>query len=60
LINSVGSLGGFVGLSAIGALANGKGGIYRGLAFCGISLFASATLVLLLPKNPVARPARAK
>jgi ACS family tartrate transporter-like MFS transporter len=57
LINAVGSLGGFVGLSAIGALANGKGGIYSGLALCGISLFVSAMLVLLLPKNQITGPA---
>ena len=50
LINSVGNLGGFVGPSAIGALANGKRGIYGGLALAGVSLFVSATLVLLLPK----------
>ena len=49
LINSVGGLGGFVGPSAIGALAHGTRGIYGGLALAGISLFVSATLVLLLP-----------
>jgi MFS family permease len=49
LINSVGNLGGFAGPSVIGAVANGKRGIYEGLAFAGISLFVSATLVLLLP-----------
>ena len=51
LINSVGSLGGFVGPSAVGALANGTRGIYGGLALAGVSLFVSATLVLLLPKT---------
>ena len=49
LINAVGNLGGFVGPSSIGALANGTRGIYGGLALAGISLFVSATLVLLLP-----------
>jgi MFS transporter, ACS family, tartrate transporter len=49
LINSVGGLGGFVGPSAIGALAGGTRGIYGGLALAGISLFVSAALVLLLP-----------
>jgi ACS family tartrate transporter-like MFS transporter len=49
LINSVGNLGGFAGPIAIGALANGTGGIYRGLALAGVSLFVSAALVLLLP-----------
>jgi MFS transporter, ACS family, tartrate transporter len=53
LINSVGNLGGFAGPSVIGALANGAGGIYRGLAMAGISLFVSATLVLLLPKKRI-------
>jgi MFS transporter, ACS family, tartrate transporter len=51
LINSVGNLGSFVGPSVIGAVADGPGGIYRGLALGGISLIVSATLVLLLPKR---------
>lgn len=51
LINSVGNLGGFIGPSAIGALASGTRGIRTGLALTGISLFLSATLVLLLPKK---------
>jgi ACS family tartrate transporter-like MFS transporter len=51
LINAVGNLGGFVGPSAIGALANGKRGIYGGLALAGVSLFVSATLVLVLPEK---------
>jgi ACS family tartrate transporter-like MFS transporter len=55
LINSVGNLGGFVGPSAIGALANGTRGIYGGLAFVGVSLFVSATLVLLLPDKSTTR-----
>jgi MFS transporter, ACS family, tartrate transporter len=58
LINSVGNLGGFVGPSAIGALANGKGGIYRGLDVAGLSLFVSATLVLLLPDKGAQRVKR--
>jgi hypothetical protein len=37
LINSVGNLGRFAGPIAIGALANGTGGIYRGLALAGAS-----------------------
>lgn len=49
LINSVAGLGGFVGPSAIGALAGGTRGIYGGLALAGVSLFVSAALVLLLP-----------
>jgi ACS family tartrate transporter-like MFS transporter len=55
LINAVGNLGGFVGPSAIGALANGKRGIYGGLALAGVSLFVSATLVLLLPEKAGSR-----
>jgi MFS transporter, ACS family, tartrate transporter len=55
LINSVGNLGSFVGPSLIGAAANGPGGIYRGLAFGGVSLIVSATLVLLLPKHGASR-----
>jgi hypothetical protein len=45
LINSMGNLGGFAGPIIIGAVANGAGGIYRGLALAGVS----AALVLLLP-----------
>jgi MFS family permease len=52
LIISIGSLGGFVGPSLIGAVANVAGGIYRGLAMAGISFFISAALTLLLPKTP--------
>jgi ACS family tartrate transporter-like MFS transporter len=55
LINSVGNLGGFVGPSAIGAFSSGTGGTYGGLAVAGFSLFVSATLVLLLPKERVIR-----
>ena len=50
LINSVGSLGGFVGPYTIGAVAT-YGGIYKGLAFAGISFFVCAALLLLLPKK---------
>jgi sugar phosphate permease len=58
VVSSVGSLGGFVGPSVTGALANGAGGIYRGLAIAGVSLFVSAALVLLLPKRRRQSPAR--
>ena len=52
LVTSIGSLGGFVGPSLIGALAGGREGIYRGLAMAaGISFFVSAGLTLLLPKK---------
>jgi ACS family tartrate transporter-like MFS transporter len=52
LLNSVGALGGFFGPSLIGAVTKTPGGIYRGLAIIGGSLFVSAALVLLLPKQP--------
>jgi ACS family tartrate transporter-like MFS transporter len=51
LINSIGALGGFIGPSVIGALASGTRGIYGGLTLAGVSLFASAAMVLLLPKG---------
>jgi MFS transporter, ACS family, tartrate transporter len=55
LINSVGSLGGVAGPWAIGALAGGTGGIFVGLAVAGVSLFVSATLILLLPQPAASR-----
>jgi len=51
LINSVGSLGGFVGPYSIGAINTRTGSLYGGLAAVGVSLFVSATLVLALPKE---------
>jgi MFS transporter, ACS family, tartrate transporter len=57
LINCVGNLGGFAGPSAIGAFAGGSRGIYEGLGFAGVSLFLSATLVLLLPAKSAGRRA---
>jgi len=60
LINSVGNLGGFAGPSAIGAFSGGAMGVYGGLAVAGVSLFVSALLVVLLPKEArgQSRPAR--
>jgi ACS family tartrate transporter-like MFS transporter len=55
LINSVANLGGFVGPYAIGVMSGWTGGIYGGLAFVGIPLFVSATLLLLLPRRAQAR-----
>ena len=52
LINSVGNLGGFVGPYTIGAIATKTGNLSGGLIVAGASLFASATLVLLLPNKP--------
>ena len=54
LVNSIGNLGGFVGPYMIGAIATKTGNLYAGLAIAGVSLFLSATLVLLLPRK--ARP----
>lgn len=51
LINSVANLGGFVGPYAIGAINARTGSLYGGLAAVGVSLFLSAMLVLLLPKE---------
>ena len=51
MINSVGNLGGFAGPYVIGAIATRTGNLYAGLAIVGISLFVSAVLALLLPKE---------
>jgi MFS transporter, ACS family, tartrate transporter len=51
LINSVANLGGFVGPYAIGAISERTGSLYGGLAVAGLSLFVSATLVLLVPRK---------
>jgi ACS family tartrate transporter-like MFS transporter len=51
LINSIGNLGGFVGPYAMGAISRRTGSLYGGLTFAGISLFASAVLVLALRKR---------
>src|SRR5215467_7477703 len=51
LITSIANLSGFVGPSAIGAISNRTGSLYRGLAVSGLSLFVSATLVLLVPRK---------
>jgi ACS family tartrate transporter-like MFS transporter len=51
LITSIGSLGGFAGPFLVGAVASRSGDIYGGLAIAGVSLFMSAALVLMLPKN---------
>jgi MFS transporter, ACS family, tartrate transporter len=58
LINSIASLGGFVGPYAIGATSDRTGSLYGGLAVAALSLFLSATLVLLLPRKAPALPKR--
>ncbi len=47
-INCFGNLGGFVGPYAIGAISKKTGSFQAGLVFVGISLFASAVLILAL------------
>lgn len=54
MINSVGNLGGFVGPSFVGAATQRTGSVYRGLAFVGMALLASAFLVLCLKEKPQA------
>ncbi len=51
LVSSLANLGGFAGPYAIGWIKDQTGSLYGGLAVGGVSLFASATLMLLLPKN---------
>lgn len=51
LINCFGNLGGFVGPYSIGAFSKKTGSLQAGLVFTGISLFASAMLILALPKG---------
>ncbi len=51
LVSSVANLGGFVGPYAIGWIKDQIGSLYGGLAVAGVSLFASATLMLLLPRR---------
>ena len=58
LINSVGNLGGFVGPYTIGTIAAKTGSLSGGLIAAGASLLASATLVLLLPRQPRVRANR--
>ena len=50
-INSFAHLGAFIGLSAVGWITHKTGSLYSGLALAGVSLFVSALLVLLLPKQ---------
>lgn len=55
LITSVTNLGGFVGPYVVGFIRQRTGSFYGGLFFAGFSLFACATLVLLLPRKAPAR-----
>jgi predicted MFS family arabinose efflux permease len=51
LVSSLANLGGFAGPYATGWISQKTGSLYGGLAVAGVSLFASATLMLLLPKK---------
>jgi MFS transporter, ACS family, tartrate transporter len=51
LVSSVANLGGFAGPYAIGWISQKTGSLYGGLAVAGVSLFASAMLMLLLPRR---------
>lgn len=51
LINSFGNLGGFVGPYAMGAINNRTGSFQGGFFFAAISLFVSATLILILRRK---------
>ena len=48
LINSFGNLGGFVGPYAMGAINHWTGSFHGGLLLAAISLFVTATLILML------------
>ncbi len=50
-INSIGNLGGFAGPYAIGLIKEKTGSLHWGLTFVGISMLASAILLVLLPKR---------
>jgi ACS family tartrate transporter-like MFS transporter len=51
LVSSVANLGGFTGPYMIGWISQKTGSLYGGLAVAGVSLFVSATLMLLLPRK---------
>jgi sugar phosphate permease len=51
LVSSLANLGGFAGPYATGWISQKTGSLYGGLAVAGVSLFASATLMLLLPRR---------
>jgi ACS family tartrate transporter-like MFS transporter len=57
LISSVANLGGFAGPYAIGWISQKTGSLYGGLAVTGVSVLASATFMLLLPRRLRGNPA---
>jgi len=56
LINSFAHLGAFVGPPAVGWITQKTGSFYSGLALAGVSLFVSAALLLLLPRQARSSP----
>ncbi len=57
LVSSLANLGGFAGPYVTGWIRQKTGSLYGGLAVAGVSLFASATLMLLLPRRLGGKPA---
>jgi len=51
LVSSLANLGGFAGPYATGWISQRTGSLYGGLAVAGVSLFASATLMMFLPRR---------
>jgi ACS family tartrate transporter-like MFS transporter len=51
LITSIANLGGFAGPYLVGVATNRTGNAYAGLLLVGLSLFVSAALCLLLPRE---------
>ncbi|MBO0695277.1 MAG: MFS transporter, partial [Verrucomicrobia bacterium] len=51
LITSIANLGGFAGPYTVGFIRQQTGSLYPGMELAGVSLFACATLVLLLPRR---------
>ena len=56
-INAFAHLGGFIGPQAVGWITQKTGSLYNGLALAGVSMFVSAALVLLLPREARAKRA---
>jgi len=52
LISSVANLGGFFGPYMVGWVGQKTGSLHAGLGLTGVSVFASAALMLALPKKP--------
>jgi MFS transporter, ACS family, tartrate transporter len=52
LISSVANLGGFFGPYFVGLVGQRTGSLHAGLALTGVSVFASAALMLVLPRKP--------